>query len=119
MDVSVIIPAYNEAKHIAECVRSVRDAIDTVSQQRPGVRWRTIVVDNNSSDATARLARDAGADRVVFEPVNQIARARNAGAADAMSRVGAGATHWLIFLDADSRLPAALLDDVLAAADSG
>jgi glycosyltransferase involved in cell wall biosynthesis len=39
-----------------------------------------IVVDNNSTDATAELARRGGA-RVVFEPVNQIARARNAGAA--------------------------------------
>jgi glycosyltransferase involved in cell wall biosynthesis len=119
MDVSVIIPAYNEAKHVAACVRSVRDAIASVTRQRPGVRWRTIVVDNNSTDATARLARDAGADRVVFEPVNHIARARNAGAADAMSRVGADASHWLVFMDADSRLPAALLADVLAAADSG
>src|SRR5947199_99857 len=62
MDVSFIIPAYNEAKHIAACVRSVRDAIDTVARQRPAVRWRVIVVDNNSTDSTARLARAAAAD---------------------------------------------------------
>jgi glycosyltransferase involved in cell wall biosynthesis len=35
-----------------------------------------IVCDNNSSDRTAGIARAAGAT-VVFEPVNQISRARN------------------------------------------
>jgi len=37
-----------------------------------------IVCDNNSTDRTAEIARAAGA-AVVFEPVNQIARARNSG----------------------------------------
>ena len=43
-----------------------------------GRGWATelIVCDNNSTDATADIARAAGAT-VVFEPVNQIARARN------------------------------------------
>ncbi len=53
-----------------------------------------IVCDNNSTDRTAEIARAAGA-RVVFEPVNQISRARNAGAAQAGG-------DWIIFVDADS-----------------
>ena len=53
-----------------------------------------IVCDNNSTDRTAEIARAAGA-KVVFEPVNQIARARNAGAA-------AASGDWLVFVDADS-----------------
>jgi glycosyltransferase involved in cell wall biosynthesis len=51
------------------------------------------------------LARAAGA-RVVFEPVNQIARARNAGA-----RVAGG--DWFLFVDADSWLHARTLADLL------
>ena len=35
-----------------------------------------IIVDNNSVDRTPKIAMDAGA-RVVFEPINQISRARN------------------------------------------
>lgn len=46
----------------------------------------------------------AGA-RVVFEPINQIARARNTGA-----RAATG--EWLVFVDADSHPSAALLEQV-------
>jgi glycosyltransferase involved in cell wall biosynthesis len=119
-DVSVIIPAFNEAGLIAACVGSARAAIAPVRELRGGaVRCRVIVVDNNSSDDTARLARQAGADRVVFEPVNQIARARNAGASAAMERVGAGPSHWLVFVDADSRIGPGLVADMLEQASRG
>ena len=59
-----------------------------------GWDFELIVCDNNSTDRTAEIARAAGAT-VVFEPVNQIARARNSGAAAATG-------DWLIFVDADS-----------------
>jgi glycosyltransferase involved in cell wall biosynthesis len=103
MKLSVIIPAFNEAKWIQRCVRSVLDAIQ--ANARPGLSTEVIVVDNNSTDGTRDLARAAGA-RVVFEPVNQIARSRNAGAA-------AAAGDWLLFFDADSLLPPETLTDVL------
>jgi glycosyltransferase involved in cell wall biosynthesis len=64
-----------------------------------------IVCDNNSTDRTAQIAHAAGA-RVVLEPVNQIARARNTGAAHASG-------DWLLFVDADSRPGAALFDQML------
>lgn len=65
-----------------------------------------IVVDNNSSDKTAKLATRAGAT-VVFEATNQISRARNAGAeaADAAAYV---------FVDADSLLSPELLQACLS-----
>jgi len=49
---------------------------------------------------------------VVFEPVNQIGRARNAGAAAATG-------DWLLFIDADSRPSAPLLASVAEAIQSG
>jgi glycosyltransferase involved in cell wall biosynthesis len=61
---------------------------------RRGWRFELVVCDNNSTDRTAEIARAAGA-RVTFEPINQISRARNSGAAAACG-------DWLIFVDADS-----------------
>ena len=92
MKISVIVPAYNEEKLIAATLRGIRAAMDSFSQR--GWTAEMIVCDNNSTDGTAALARAAGA-QVVFEPVNQIARARNTGAAAATG-------DWLVFVDADS-----------------
>ncbi|MEK6246435.1 MAG: glycosyltransferase family A protein, partial [Pseudomonadota bacterium] len=66
--------------------------------------WELIVCDNNSTDDTAGIARAAGA-RVVFEPHNQISRARNRGAAGA-------AGEWLVFVDADSSPSPGLFRDL-------
>ncbi|MEQ1603398.1 MAG: glycosyltransferase [Pyrinomonadaceae bacterium] len=52
----------------------IRDALDA-SAELAGL-YEIIVCDNNSSDATAEIARLLGCE-VVFEPLNQISRARN------------------------------------------
>ena len=106
---SIIIPAFNEERLIERCLQSVTAS---VSQNfTPGFTSEVIVVDNNSTDNTATLARQAGA-RVVFEPINQIGRARNTGAAQA-------AGDWLLFLDADSLLSPGLLADIVQVIDAG
>ncbi len=73
--------------------------------------FELVVCDNNSTDRTGEIARVAGAT-VVFEPFNQIGRARNAGAAAATG-------DWLVFVDADSHPSAALFSEVAAAIVSG
>jgi glycosyltransferase involved in cell wall biosynthesis len=94
MKVSVVVPAYNEEKLLAGSLRAIRAAMAAFEDAE------LIVCDNNSTDRTAEIAREAGAT-VVFEPVNQIARARNSGAAQAKG-------EWLIFVDADSSPTAGL-----------
>lgn len=103
MKLSIVIPAFNEEKLLPATLRAVRDSAAEFT--RGGCEWELIVCDNNSTDRTAAIAREHGA-RVVFEPVNQIGRARNAGAA-------AGAGEWLIFIDADSQPSPALFGEVL------
>ncbi len=105
-DYSIVIPAFNEESLIAETLRSVSSAMARVSP-----RGEVIVVDNNSSDNTAEIARDCGA-RVVFEAKNQISRARNCGAA-------ASTGDFLIFLDADTHMSAELLQVAISNLQSG
>jgi cellulose synthase/poly-beta-1,6-N-acetylglucosamine synthase-like glycosyltransferase len=109
MKISIIVPAFNEERGLAASLRSIRDGLRAFHDA--GWASELIVCDNNSSDGTAAIARAAGAD-VVFEPVNQISRARNAGAARATG-------DWLLFIDADSHPTRALCADVLQAIQSG
>jgi glycosyltransferase involved in cell wall biosynthesis len=109
MKVSIIVPAFNEEKLIAESLRCISKA--TASFSARGWATELIVCDNNSNDRTLELAQAAGA-RVVFEPINQIARARNKGA-----EVASG--DWLLFIDADSRPTPELFADVANAIQSG
>jgi GT2 family glycosyltransferase len=112
MKLSFVIPAYNEAKWLAACLQHIDAAVAACRQDGgPEFVVERLVVDNNSTDGTADVAAAAGAI-VVFEAVNQISRARNAGA-----RAATG--DWLIFVDADSELPAGLLADVLQLIEGG
>lgn len=109
MKISIVIPAYNEERLLGETLARVKAACAAFDRQ--GWAWEMIVCDNNSSDATATLAADAGA-RVVFEPLNQIARARNRGAEAADG-------DWLIFVDADSHPSVELMEDVAREVEGG
>lgn len=104
MKISLIIPAFNEERLLGASLASIQTA--AAAFERRGWERELIVCDNHSTDQTAAIARAAGA-RVVFEPVNQIARARNCGAAAATG-------DWLVFVDADSHPSAELFDDVAA-----
>jgi glycosyltransferase involved in cell wall biosynthesis len=109
MKISIVVPAFNEETGLNAALGSICSAMRVFD--RRGWSSELIVCDNNSTDATAAIARDAGAT-VVFEPVNQIGRARNTGAAYATG-------DWLIFVDADSHPGPALFDDVAAEIERG
>ena len=93
MKISVVIPAFNEEKLLGFTLQAVQSALPTFI--RRGWQTEVIVCNNNSTDHTEQIAAAFGAT-VVFEEVNQIARARNRGAAAATG-------DWLIFVDADSK----------------
>jgi chlorobactene glucosyltransferase len=86
LDITVIIPARNEAHQIERAVRSF-----------PGLS--VLVVDDSSSDETAERAERAGA-RVIAPPaLHGLAKGKpNACAAGA----SAAKTRWLLFVDADT-----------------
>jgi cellulose synthase/poly-beta-1,6-N-acetylglucosamine synthase-like glycosyltransferase len=102
--ISIIVPAYNEEKLLAVSLQAVKAAASAFTAA--GLTWELVVCDNNSTDRTAEIAR-AETAKVVFEPVNQIGRARNTGASVATG-------EWLLFIDADSQPSRELLADAAA-----
>ncbi len=84
--VSVIIPAYNSERYLAEAIESV------LSQAYPALE--VIVVDDGSTDGSARVAREHEAVRCVHQPHRGVCAALNNGIENARGGL-------LAFLDAD------------------
>jgi cellulose synthase/poly-beta-1,6-N-acetylglucosamine synthase-like glycosyltransferase len=101
-DVSVIIPAYNEAAGIAATVRSM-----AASTYRG--RFEIIVVDDGSTDDTAAIARDLGVPfvRVITQANSGKPGALNRGIAEARSDI-------LVLVDGDTIFEPDTIDRLIA-----
>src|SRR5947207_8507040 len=101
---SFIVPAYNEELELPATIAAIHQAAR--DQQ-----YEIVVVDDASTDATAIVARDAGA-KVVTINRRQIAAARNAGARHARGDI-------LFFVDADTRINEKHVTGAIAALEEG
>ena len=102
-DYSVIIPAYNEEKFLPKTL----DALVLARKELSTFSGECIVVDNQSNDNTALVAKEYGC-RVVTESVRQISKVRNTGAKNARGK-------YFIFLDADTIVPPSTLYQAIEA----
>jgi glycosyltransferase involved in cell wall biosynthesis len=100
MLLSIVIPAYNEAACLSETLANL-DRARALLDSNDNTQTEIIVVDNDSDDATAEVARACGAT-VAFEKQHNVAKVRNSGA-----RVAHG--DVLVFVDADTVVPVQLL----------
>lgn len=117
MDLSVVVPAYNEERRL----RPTLDAICAHLRGEPGRwgNWELIVVDDGSTDATAEIAREAAAEEPRIQLVSSDA---NRGKGNAL-RQGVLASYGrrVLITDADLATPIEELDRLdkqLAAEDS-
>ena len=105
--VSVIVPCWNAERWIGQTIASA------VSQL--GVSFEIVLVDDGSTDASVRVAEEAGGPllRVIRQPNSGASRARNTGTATARG-------EFLQYLDADDVLmPGTLAARVAAIQQSG
>jgi glycosyltransferase involved in cell wall biosynthesis len=105
--ISVVIPAHDEEALLGDTIDALRAAFAALNH----TGYEIIVVDDDSRDRTAQVARGRDA-RVVPVKLRQIGAVRNAGAAAARGGV-------LIFVDADTIVPAETLRRTLAAVAGG
>jgi GT2 family glycosyltransferase len=103
---SFIVPAYNEEHELPQALAALR-----VAAEASGRPYEIIVVDDDSTDATAEIGRRAGAT-VIQVRHRQIAAVRNAGA-----RLARGDTFF--FVDADTCIAPAHVTEALAALADG
>jgi len=96
---SVVIPTLDEEANISDCLASVAWA-----EER-------LVVDSGSRDRTVALAEKAGA-RVLVHPWSGYGAQKDWGAAQARH-------PWILSLDADERVSAALRDEIQVVAERG
>ncbi|MQP64024.1 glycosyltransferase [Niveispirillum sp. SYP-B3756] len=95
--VSVVVMTRNEATNIADCL----SCLDAFAQ--------VLVVDSHSSDDTASIAEGMGADIVLFRWNGRYPKKKQ------WSLEWPGLAHdWVLFVDADERLPPALVAEIAA-----
>ena len=94
MRLTAIVLTYNEAEHVADCIETLR------------FTDRILVLDSFSTDETVDRAREAGAD-VIERAFDNYANQRNA-ALDAVRE----SADWVLFVDADERVPPALAVEI-------
>ena len=104
---SVVIPAFDEEQNIEGCLTHV------LMSERPCSQWDVIVVDDQSSDNTVKIAEQAivtvaGADQpdaTVLQagprPKGERWVGKNWGCCQAMEQVN---SEWVLFIDADVTL---------------
>jgi glycosyltransferase involved in cell wall biosynthesis len=85
-NLAVLILTKNEEKNITEVVNNAKQCTDEV-----------LIIDSGSTDATARLAAEAGAKVVYRAWDNDFSAQRNFGLTQTVA-------EWVLYLDADERL---------------
>jgi glycosyltransferase involved in cell wall biosynthesis len=110
---SIVIPAYNEERGIAEVIRRTLAMADSLPAQVPEIKYvEVIVVNDASTDHTREMVE-------TFAPVRLINHARNQGYGGALKTgFAASSGTYIAFLDADGTYPPELLPKLVEAAVS-
>jgi len=98
--VSIVIPAKDEADYLPECL----DSVGALEGTQPA---ETFVVDGDSDDRTAEIARAHDDVRLIEGPGESIGGGRALGAEHADG-------DWLAFVDADTVLEPSYLTEMLS-----
>lgn len=92
---SILIPAYNEEKGIADTLKELRAVIS-----KTGLGYEVIVVDDGSSDRTAEIVRKLNGIKLIQHPYNK------GYGASLKTGIENAKGDWILIIDADGTYPA-------------
>jgi glycosyltransferase involved in cell wall biosynthesis len=98
LSISLIVPAFNEEAYLGPC-------LDAIIENVKGKALEIIVVDNNSTDRTAEIAKSYPGITYVFEEKKGITKARQRGYQSSRGDIVA-------YVDADTRPPAGWIEQI-------
>jgi len=102
LELSFVLPAFNEAENIVESVRQARCALSRLVSEQAIDSWEIVVVDDGSSDATVECVRSIANDQVRL-----VMHAENLGYGAALrSGFDAARGSHIFFTDADLQFDA-------------
>ena len=106
LEVSVVLPCYNERDHVELEVKRIRAALEAA-----GMTYELLCVDDGSSDGTRELLQSIGGIRTILLPRNQgVGTARRIGTQQARGQV-------VVWTDADMTYPNELIPELVAQLD--
>ena len=117
MDLSLVIPCFNEAHRIESSLAQVLAHLDGLAKDSPGLSFEVVVVDDGSTDGTADRVSAVAERR---SEVRLVTRPKNAGKGAAVRQgVLASVGDIVVFLDADLAVDVSHVDHVLPALRNG
>lgn len=109
-DVSIVIPAFNEAERITPTLVAIAEHMDA-----SGRSWELILADDGSTDATVENVLALG-----LPSLTVLRSSANGGKGKAVRRgMLAAEGDMILFADADQSTPIAFIDDLIAEIESG
>ena len=104
-ELSIIVPTFNECENVPVLVDRLRKAL-------PGVAWEMIIVDDDSPDGTADVARTIGATDARIRCLRRVGRRGLSGAC--LEGMLASQARYAAVMDADLQHDERLLLPMLA-----
>ena len=109
-ELSLVVPTFNEKQNLAEL-------IDRVERALTGIDWEMIVVDDDSPDQTAQLAREMGRKDARIRCLRRVGRRGLSGAC--IEGMMASSAPYIAVMDADLQHDEQILPLMLAQARNG
>lgn len=107
---SVIVPTFNERDNIAPLVDKLEVAL-------AGIAFEVIVVDDNSPDGTAELAKELGAQKPFVRCIHRVGRRGLSSAC--IEGMASSSAEFVAVIDADHQHDEAILPEMLRRVEEG